>query len=211
MHTRTLVQGHIRNLDSHALAEETAAGEEGGRRRTPRGTRARMAAARARSRGSGARRPARAACTWGDNPHSAEGWPRGPRSGGTVPEGFSVRFSESGEVSGVQKGVPRGPVGPPKTPWAGSPVLEEGGSSLVDCMVVVWWLYGGCMVVLKVSPGGYCFSASAWLTAAATQKLKATAPPANAPSTCEQPGPLSQGKVPYYILSLMQLAIQPSA
>ena len=25
-------------------------------------------------------------------------------------------------------------------------------ASLVDCMVIVWWLYGGCMVLLKVSP-----------------------------------------------------------
>ena len=25
-------------------------------------------------------------------------------------------------------------------------------ASLVDCMVVVWWLYGGCTVVLKVAP-----------------------------------------------------------
>ena len=25
-----------------------------------------------------------------------------------------------------------------------------GGPSLVDCTVVVWWLYGGCMVILKV-------------------------------------------------------------
>ena len=33
-----------------------------------------------------------------------------------------------------------------------APVIEEGGPSLVDCMAVVWWLYGGCMVVLKVEP-----------------------------------------------------------
>jgi hypothetical protein len=112
-----------------------------------------------------------------------------------------VRFRESGEGARGPEGGAKGSCGTPGTPWVSGPVLEEGGSSLVDCMVVVWWLYGGCMVVLKVSPGGYCFSASAWLTAAATQKLKATAPPANAPSTCEQQGPLSQGKVPYYMVS----------
>ena len=28
---------------------------------------------------------------------------------------------------------------------------REGDPSLVDCMVVLWWLYGGCAVVLKVS------------------------------------------------------------
>ena len=32
--------------------------------------------------------------------------------------------------------------------------VEEGGPSLVYCMVVAWWLYGGCMVVLKVSSPG---------------------------------------------------------
>jgi hypothetical protein len=37
-------------------------------------------------------------------------------------------------------------------------VLEEGDPSLVDCMVVVWWLYGGCMVILKVSGKGHCCS-----------------------------------------------------
>ena len=31
------------------------------------------------------------------------------------------------------------------------PMLEEGGPSLVDCMVVAWRLYGGRMVALKVS------------------------------------------------------------
>jgi hypothetical protein len=32
-------------------------------------------------------------------------------------------------------------------------VIEEGGAcaSLVDCVVVACWLYGGCMVVLKVT------------------------------------------------------------
>ena len=30
-------------------------------------------------------------------------------------------------------------------------VLEEGSPSLVHCMPVVWWLYGGCMAVLKAS------------------------------------------------------------
>ena len=61
---------------------------------------------------------------------------------------FSVRFSDSPErVPGVRKGVRRGPVGPPGPPGVSSPVLEEGGPSLVDCM----GLYGDCMVVLKVS------------------------------------------------------------
>jgi hypothetical protein len=29
------------------------------------------------------------------------------------------------------------------------PVFEEGGPPLVECMVVVWWLHGGGVVVLK--------------------------------------------------------------
>jgi hypothetical protein len=55
-------------------------------------------------------------------------------------------------VPGVLKGGAKGSNGTPGTPSVISPVLEEGCPSLVDCMVAVWWLYGGCMVVLKVRP-----------------------------------------------------------
>jgi hypothetical protein len=43
---------------------------------------------------------------------------------------------------------------PRDPPWVGSPALEEGGPSLVDCVVVVRWLCAGCVVVLKVSSPG---------------------------------------------------------
>ena len=54
-----------------------------------------------------------------------------------------MRFRESGEGARGPEGGAKGSCGSPGTPWVSSPVLEEGGSSLVGCMMVVWWLYGG--------------------------------------------------------------------
>jgi hypothetical protein len=49
----------------------------------------------------------------------------------------------------------KGSCGTPGTPclsYQPCSKIEEVGPSLVDCMAVVWWLYGGCMAVLKVEP-----------------------------------------------------------
>ena len=56
--------------------------------------------------------------------------PEGQSQG--VPGGFSVGYTGSGEgARGSGRGVRRGPVGPPGIPWVSSPVIEEGGPSLV--------------------------------------------------------------------------------
>jgi hypothetical protein len=75
----------------------------------------------------------------------------GPLSQGVQEGGKALRIRHLHGVE-VREKRPRGfKIVSPLSPYQFLPgVLEEGGPSLVDCMVVVWCLYGGCMVILKV-------------------------------------------------------------